>query len=57
MTDVRCPRCGALIARDEDGTLVIRRGPMQLALRGRIRGSMTCYGCTTLNVIRIDSIT
>ena len=50
-TDIRCKRCGTLLARKEADGLSIRRGEMKATVAGTdFTVSVTCYRCSTPNI-------
>ena len=50
--EIRCRQCRALLALLEGNDVVIERGGMQARFDGRSGGSIVCYRCKRLNVIR-----
>ncbi len=55
--DVRCSRCGKLLAKARDGLLVIQRGDLRATFDGQFRASLTCSrpGCGHENVVVVVS--
>ena len=53
-TDLRCKHCHTLLAKQDRDGLSIRRGTLQATITGvDTTVSVTCYRCSTLNVMRI----
>ena len=54
-TDLRCKHCHTLLAKQDRDGLSIRRGTLQATITGAdTTVSVTCYRCSTLNVMRIE---
>jgi hypothetical protein len=55
--EVRCSACGSLLARLEQGALVIHRGDMHARVAGDVSVELTCYRrtCRRPTVVRIFS--
>lgn len=55
--DIRCPGCGALLARVEGGGICIRRGGLQATFTGDVHAALVCYqpGCRRLTVVATTS--
>ncbi len=52
-TDLRCKHCNTLLAKQDRDGLSIRRGALQATITGTdTTVSVTCYRCSTLNVMR-----
>jgi hypothetical protein len=55
--DVRCKRCGILLARLDETGLTIKRNDLEARFEGRFRASIRCYrrSCGELNSLRFDT--
>jgi hypothetical protein len=54
-SEIRCKRCGSLLAKLERDGLTIHRGGLQLTVDGVFHASVVCYRptCGALNVINV----
>lgn len=52
--EVRCKRCGVLLAKIDETGLTILRGDLQATINGIFRATLVCYTphCRTLNILR-----
>jgi hypothetical protein len=55
--ELRCPACGALLARIEAGAVRLSRGGLQAAFHGVFHASLVCHRpcCRRLTVFRHES--
>ena len=44
--DIRCPRCGKLLAKDNDGVLEIQDGNKSTRVYGAVAVAITCPRCS-----------
>lgn len=55
--DVRCERCGALMAKVDETGLTVRRNDLQILVGGAFHMALVCYRpcCRCLNVFEITT--
>ena len=56
-TDIRCKKCGALLAKLDETGLTIKRGDLQATVDGAFRATLVCYAprCRSLNILNIST--
>jgi phage FluMu protein Com len=51
--EMRCRECKTLLAKLEQGEIVIERSGLQARFDGSSRATIVCYRCKRLNVFRV----
>ncbi len=51
--EMRCRECKTLLAKLEQGGIVIERSGLQARFDGSSRATIVCYRCKRLNVFRV----
>jgi phage FluMu protein Com len=51
--ELRCRECKTLLAKLEQGEIVIERGGVQARFDGSSRATIVCYRCKRMNVFRV----
>ena len=56
-SEIRCRRCGTLLAKTDDAGMTIDRGQLQATMMGDFSASFVCYmpRCRALTVVKVNA--